>query len=439
VITLLLSLVAHAVCAPDCNHLCDPVMNEVCGSDGVTYRNRCILDTITCRTPSVQFAYEGPCKEERADNDCQTLCDPTKAEVCATNGQTYRNRCILDRVTRCSDASVKFDHDGPCEKVTVAAPTTATTKQDCDVFCDPTKAEVCGTDGKTYRNRCILDKIICGNPSLQFAHDGPCPSPTTPGTTTSACDIFCDPTKAEVCASDGQTYRNRCILDKVICSHPNIQFVHDGPCPTPPPMTTGAVDPTQNCTWYCPAARREVCASNGKTYRNKCVLDSASCNDSTVRFAYDGACNEPCLCEGSRYSFTVYLSQIVRSPKHSEDIVFDRVQHDRWSAYNNVSGQWRAPVSGIYLFSVHLWAFVPNTDRFYASLNVDGVNSAWTYTPLAETPDGEFMVVQMTVQRQLTLGQNVTVRVQGHLNGFVQVTSELHDMESWFSGHLVEK
>ena len=36
-----------------------------------------------------------------------------------------------------------------------------------------------------------------------------------------------------------------------------------------------------------------MCASNGKTYVNKCVLNSAICAGKAIELKHDGACEEP--------------------------------------------------------------------------------------------------------------------------------------------------
>ncbi|KAG0723954.1 hypothetical protein GWK47_041631 [Chionoecetes opilio] len=47
---------------------------------------------------------------------------------------------------------------------------------DCDVRCDRTYEPVCGTDGETYTNQCLMEHADCLNPfgSITAASDGPC-------------------------------------------------------------------------------------------------------------------------------------------------------------------------------------------------------------------------------------------------------------------------
>merc|ERR1711936_694311 len=85
----------------------------------------------------------------------------------------------------------------------------------CMVVCPRIIKPLCGTDGKTYNNRCFLDAAkTCDNkPRLAVAHEGRCrvaPPPRPP----MMCKIHCPAIMKPVCGSDSKTYNNLCLLQE---------------------------------------------------------------------------------------------------------------------------------------------------------------------------------------------------------------------------------
>ncbi|VVC88602.1 unnamed protein product [Leptidea sinapis] len=86
--------------------------------------------------------------------------------VCATNGQTYPNRCALncDKLK----ANIDFEYNGVCGQ-----------KRDSRqvpgiCVCTREGRPVCGTNGVTYGNPCMLNCARESNESLHILHPGQC-------------------------------------------------------------------------------------------------------------------------------------------------------------------------------------------------------------------------------------------------------------------------
>ena len=53
------------------------------------------------------------------------------------------------------------------------------TKVNCMIYCDKTLRPVCGSNGKTYPNKCVFDGAKCKDNSIELAYEGLCLTPKT--------------------------------------------------------------------------------------------------------------------------------------------------------------------------------------------------------------------------------------------------------------------
>jgi hypothetical protein len=176
------------------NTVCTLEHAPVCGKDVKTYSNACRL-----AASKAELLHEGECTEE----DKPAVCTMEYAPVCGTDGKTYGNLCGL----QASDAGLLFT--GTCEAnlsnlqcVHTENPPTLVAK------CSKDYVPVCGANGKTYANACLL-----ASAEVEQANEGVCDA------------AQCSREYAPVCGTDGETYTNVCLADAA-----GVEFSAEGAC-----------------------------------------------------------------------------------------------------------------------------------------------------------------------------------------------------------------
>jgi len=70
-LSLLLAADAKPTGTTDCNEFCTRQYRPLCGTDGVTYDNLCVLEFVACKyKPDLRVAYLGKCKTEKDGIKC---------------------------------------------------------------------------------------------------------------------------------------------------------------------------------------------------------------------------------------------------------------------------------------------------------------------------------------------------------------------------------
>ncbi|CAL8102443.1 unnamed protein product [Orchesella dallaii] len=94
-----------------------------------------------------------------------------------------------------------------------------------------------------------------------------------------------------VCGSDGQTYSNSCTLGCEQQTNSELQQACKGECPCDELVDSDtSFDPQQTTLCFCPRLWSPVCASNGRTYANRCELQCAQDGNPDITFVRTGQC-----------------------------------------------------------------------------------------------------------------------------------------------------
>merc|ERR1712212_824393 len=158
----LLALVAAASASLSCHMRCKHHLRFVCGSNGKTYANECVMRHAACiKREAITAVYKGKCLI--GEKKCMIPCTKVLAPVCGSDGKRYSNECVL-RVASCKSAkpvSIVKAKDPQCSE--------------CDEICTKEYMPVCGSDGKTHANTCVMNYEACRTKTaIVRVYDGKC-------------------------------------------------------------------------------------------------------------------------------------------------------------------------------------------------------------------------------------------------------------------------
>ncbi|XP_015793858.1 agrin-like [Tetranychus urticae] len=346
---------ASQICQLDDNRnpicRCNAVEEEIiiiCGSDGKTYTNECILRVEACKArKSLRILYNGECGSGRAVNPCESLkcsiyqecdidrygiascvcppmCPQIMNPVCGSDGKTYDSECELRREACLLHKNVTLVYKGLCGEdgacngfkcdfgsICVVQSTNSQPTCECQ-SCTEEYKPVCGSDGISYSNECKLRRESCEQQkSLKVISQGYCN-----GCEGIKCDYHsvcqidanghgkciciknCSHIKMPICGSDGVSYANECELRLASCTKKEyLTIASKGPCDIcfNVHCKYGARCETGLCVCpsECPQTYEPVCSTDGLTYINECQMRVNACQKNVeLGISFYGECQD---------------------------------------------------------------------------------------------------------------------------------------------------
>lgn len=187
---------------------------------------------------------------------CEKPCSSKHKPVCGSNGQTYSSECEFNNA-KCKDGSLRIKNYFTCRD---GIPK-------CVKPCTREYKPVCGTDGKTYPNKCEFNNAKCKDNNLKIKNEFAC-NTDIDSANVKICSVkSCTREYNPICASNWQTFPNKCEFDNAKCKDDSLQIKYYFQCR---PDISSCVKP-------CTKEYKPVCGNDGKTYTNECEFKNAKC------------------------------------------------------------------------------------------------------------------------------------------------------------------
>ena len=224
----------------------------------------------------VEHEIENEFKDE-IKSKCQTDCPAIVQPVCGSNGKTYESLCLL-KVDACvTNVEIEMNYEGKCMKDEFLPSTESNlypnnnfnddTEQQieekpCNRLCPKILLKVCGSNGKTYNNLCLLKLDACETKvDITASYLGECQNTKIP--------FEENPTMNTTHQSDNEIL-NSSFKENVDYTSKLNELVN---------IESDPATKDNNCKKPCSKVVNKICGSNVKTYDNQCLLKLDECQN----------------------------------------------------------------------------------------------------------------------------------------------------------------
>ncbi|XP_010285764.1 PREDICTED: double-headed protease inhibitor, submandibular gland-like [Phaethon lepturus] len=190
------------------------------------------LVLLSCLSDVTSPLQQASCGAYQLSGKLQLACPRHYKPVCGTDSVTYPNDCSLCKEIFLN-RPIDKKHDGRCVKLDCTGYLRSSSGR--AVPCTLEYMPICGTNGLTYRNKCDFCNAVANGMDINLRNVGECFQQIDCSEQKSS-DLICTADYNPLCGSDGKTYGNKCqFCSAVLWSRGTLFLKHRGESRAPEP------------------------------------------------------------------------------------------------------------------------------------------------------------------------------------------------------------